>query len=114
MTKSKIKRLEATILRVKEVLCETRDMRPGSLSKQMRKSKDKYGAYWHLSYTHRGKGHTQYIRDELVAQIKAETANFKRFRTLVDRLVTLSIALSQAKIEMAKRDASEGARTRQS
>jgi hypothetical protein len=114
MTKSKIKRLEISILRIKGLLHETRDMRPGSLSKQMRKSKDKYGAYWHLSYSHRGKGHTQYIRDELVAQIKAETANFRRFRTLVDRLVTLSIALSQAKIEIAKRDASEALKTRQS
>ena len=55
---------------------------------------------WHLSYTHRGKGHTQYIRDAFVPQVKAEVSNFKRFRKLIDRLITLSIERSQLRMKM--------------
>jgi hypothetical protein len=62
-----------------------------------------YGAYWHLSYTHRGKGYTQYIRDAFVPQVKAEVSNFKRFRKLIDRLITLSIERSQLRMKTDKK-----------
>ena len=78
-------------------------LRPGSLSKQARKTKSTHGAYWHLSYTHRGKGHKQYIRDAFVPQVKAEVSNFKRFRKLIDRLITLSIERSQLRIKADKK-----------
>ena len=63
--------------RIKQKIGEIGALRPGSLSKQARKTTTKYGAYWHLSYTHRGKGHTQYIRAAFVPQVKAEVSNFK-------------------------------------
>ena len=69
-------------------------LRPGSLSKQARKTKTIYGAYWHLSYTHRGQGHTQYIRNAFVPQVNTEVSNFKRFKKLIDRLIALSIERS--------------------
>jgi hypothetical protein len=100
MTKGKLNRLEETIRGIKEEIGKLGALRPGSLSKQARKTKTTYGAYWHLSYTHRGKGHTEYIRDAFVAQVKAEVSNFKRFRKLIDRLITLSIEQSQLKMKM--------------
>ena len=103
MTQSKFERLEEAIHRIKQEIGEIGPIRPGSLSKQARKAKTKYGAYWHLSYTHRGKGHTQYIRDAFVAQVKAEVFNFKRFRKLIDRLITLSIERSQLRMQMYKK-----------
>ena len=112
MKTHKLEGLEKSIQGIKREIQGIGDMRPGSLSKQMRRSKDKYGAYWHLSYTHRGKGRTQYIRQEFVAQIKDETAAFKRFRWLVDRLIALSIERSQLRMETAKSAASEGPKTR--
>lgn len=112
MTIHKLERLERSIQGIKREIQEVGDMRPGSLSKQMRKSQAKYGAYWHLSYTHRGKGRTQYIRKEFVVQIKAETAAFKRFRRLIDRLIALSIERSQLRMETVKSAASGGPRTR--
>lgn len=103
MSKSKLERLEEAIHRIKQEIGEIGAIRPGSLSKQARKTKTKYGAYWHLSYTHRGKGHTEYIRDVFVPQVKAEVLNFKRFRKLIDRLITLSIKRSQLKMRMDKK-----------
>ena len=105
MSDIKLRRLDEAIHGIKQEIGALGDMRPGSLSKQTRKSKDKYGAYWHLSYTHRGKGHTQYIRDPFVARVKTETGNFKRFRKLVDRLTSLSIKRSQLRMKMEKSDA---------
>ncbi|MBI1748102.1 MAG: hypothetical protein HYR55_16180 [Acidobacteria bacterium] len=78
-------------------------MRPGSLTQQMRKAKEKYGAYWQLSYTYRGKGKTEYIREAFVEQVKIETANFKRYRKLFDRLIKLSIELSRLKMAAGKK-----------
>jgi hypothetical protein len=104
MTQSKFERLEEAIHRIKQEIGEIGPIRPGSLSKQARKAKTKYGEYWHLSYTHRGKGHTQYIRDAFVAQVKTEVSNFKRFRKLIDRLITLSIERSQLRMQMDKKE----------
>lgn len=102
MSESKLERLKEAIQRIKRQIGEIGPMRPGSLTKQARKTNNKYGAYWHLSYTHRGKGHTQYIRDACVPQVKAEISHFKCFRKLVDRLITLSIERSQLRMKKDK------------
>ena len=73
MLNNQLKRLEETIQAIKDEIGKLGALRPGSLSKQARKSKTTYGAYWHLSYTHRGKGHTEYVRDAFVSQVKAES-----------------------------------------
>ena len=99
MSQRKLDRLEEAIQGIKRELGKLGALRPGSLSKQSRKTKTTYGAYWHLSYTHRGKGHTQYIRDAFLPQVKAELSNFKRFRKLIDRLITLSIERSQLRMK---------------
>jgi hypothetical protein len=103
MSQSKLERLEEAIHGIKREIGKIGALRPGSLSKQARKTKTTYGAYWHLSYTHRGKGHTLYIRDAFVPQVKAEVSNFKRFRKLIDRLITLSIERSQLRMKADKK-----------
>ena len=99
-------RLEDEIRKTKQLLLELGDMRPGHLSKQMRKAKEKYGAYWQLSYTHKGKGRTEYIRPEALKQVKTEVANYKRYRQLTDRLLKLSIEKSRLKMKLGKRTSS--------
>ena len=102
--KTKIQKVEQEIASIKKEIFEIGDMRPGSLTKQMRKAKEKYGAYWQLSYTHRGKGRTGYIREEFVEQVKAETVNYKRYKKLADRLIKLSIEKSSLKMTLGKKD----------
>ena len=77
-------------------------MRPGSLSLQARRSKKAYGEYWHLSYTFKGRGRTEYIIDECVKDVEKEVAAYKRFRELVDELVELSIEASRLRIKIKK------------
>jgi hypothetical protein len=102
--KTKIKKIEQEIGSIKKEMFEIGDMRPGSLTLQMRKAKEKYGSYWQLSYTYRGKGRTGYIRDEFVEQVKMETVNYKHHKKLADRLIKLSIEKSTHKLELGKKD----------
>ena len=103
MPRNKLERLDERIHGIKREIEKLGALRPGSLSKQSRKTKATYGAYWHLSYTHLGKGHTEYIRNAFAPQVKTEVSNFKRFRKLIDRLITLSIERSQLKMKMGKK-----------
>ena len=100
--KTKIKKVENEIGEIKKEMFEIGDMRPGSLTQQMRKAKEKYGAYWQLSYTHRGKGKTGYVRDECVKQVKNETANYKHYKKLANKLIKLSIEKSNLKMKLGK------------
>jgi len=58
-------------------------MRPGSLTRQYHNPKDKTGAYYQLSYTHKMKSHTEYVRREYVAEIRKQIFHYKRFKKLV-------------------------------
>ena len=73
-------------------------MRPGSLTKQMqrRSTTDKVFEYWQLSYTHKMKSKTDYVRQELVKQTKAQVKGFKKLEKLVDEWIDL--AIEQAKL----------------
>ena len=53
------------------------------------------GAYWQLSYTHAMRSRTRYVRPDEVADLKPLLANFRRFRRLVDRCVTLSLKIAE-------------------
>ena len=100
--------LEKQIPTVKAALATLGPMRPGSLSKQYNvcgnptcrcKAKArprKHGPYYQLSYVHQGKHTTQFIRREFVAEVRHQLANYKQFRKLTDRWVTL--ALQQARL----------------
>ena len=93
--KTKSEALETKISSLKKQLTVLGPMRPGSLSKQIRrKDGQPYGEYWHLSYTFAGKGHTIYVPTQHLGAIKEEVANFQKFRQLSDKIIELSIDLS--------------------
>ena len=75
-------------------------MRPGSLSQQYKDPAAKAGAYWQLSYTHKMRSRSRYIRPDELAQLRPLIANFKRFRQLIDRLVDLSVNIADRKTEL--------------
>jgi hypothetical protein len=94
---ARIKAIEDEIVRIKAELAKIREMRPGSLSTQKRR---RGGRYYQLSYRHNGRGHTEYIRPELVPLVQRELQSHRRFRELVERWTSLAIEL--CKIEMEK------------
>jgi hypothetical protein len=93
-----LSQLEETIERTKGELMDLGPMRPGSLSRQYRDPKTKKRPFHQISYTYKGQGRSEYVRAENLAQIRRETANFKRFRKLAEQWVDLSLKASQLRI----------------
>src|SRR5438445_11490002 len=92
------RRLQKRIHTIQHELPRLGPMRPGCLSLQYRKPKEKSGAYYQLNYTYQMKSKTEYVPAELVPQLEQELAQYKRYRELTAEWVDLSIALSRVKI----------------
>ena len=100
MQDTKLSALEKRIKQIKQELQTIGEMRPGSLTCQYHNPQEKTGAYYQLSYTHKMKSRTDYVRPEFVDRIREQIAEYKRFRMLVDEWIAL--ALEHAKMKMAK------------
>ena len=95
-----IRTIERRIEKIKRSLAKIGEMRPGSLSIQ---SRSWGGEYCQLSYTHRGKGHTEYVRKNQRKAVERQTANYCKFRELTQEWVDLAIELCKLKSQGEKR-----------
>src|SRR5437879_12488126 len=96
--------LERQIEKTKLELSAIGDMRPGSLSRQYNvcgkagcrckatPTPKRHGPYYQLSYVHRGKTTSQFIRPPMVKIVKSQITNFKAFRKLNERWVVLALS----------------------
>jgi hypothetical protein len=100
MRARKTSQIEARIVRVKRALEKVGPMRPGSLTRQYKNPKEKSGAYWQISYTRNMKSRTEYVRREWVAAIRKEIAAYKRFKSLTEEWIDLSIEMSKRRMQM--------------
>ena len=98
---TQLKRTEDRIQKLKQELMALGPMRPGSITRQYRSPKEKKRPFHQISYTHRMRSRSEYIRPENVAALRKETANFKRFKKLLDRWVDLSLTASQLRAKGA-------------
>jgi len=91
----RIKQIERRIEKIKQDLATVGDMRPGSLSIQTRSWGGEYGQ---LSYTHQGKGRTEYVPKDKHKTVKKQLANYAKFRELTQEWVNLGIELCKLKL----------------
>ena len=103
MSNAKIRKIEKEIKQIKEQLQEIGEMRPGSLTKQYKVPKEKRGAYYQLSYTHKMKSRTDYVRLQFVDDIKEQVATYKSFKTMIDRWIELAILHSKLTMDRVKK-----------
>jgi len=118
------KKLEARILKLKTELSKIGDMRPGSLSQQYSACQKpgckcvdpvnprKHGPFYQLSYSHRGKSTTQFVRPQFVAEVRRQLAAYKQFKSLTQEWVALALELSKARMDVARATTSKSPRTR--
>jgi hypothetical protein len=102
MITDKQKQLENEIRRIKKELTGLGSMRPGTLSTQYKVPAEKKGPYFQLSYTHKMKSRTEYVRREWVDEIREQIEVYKRFRKLIEEWIDLSIEYSQLRMKQAK------------
>ena len=98
MEKQRLKTIEKRIESIKRELSDVGVMRPGSLTKQKqrRSSTGSVSEYWQISYTHKMKSRTDYVREASVSDTQDQIAEYQRFKELIDEWVEL--AIEQAKL----------------
>ncbi len=107
MNTKKIKTCQAKIEKIKQALVNLGEITPGSLSKQYNicgnprcRCKDpdnpkKHGPYYNLSYTWNGKGRTEFVRKERLAEVREQIKNYKTMKELTKKWVDLSLEISE-------------------
>ena len=96
--------LQKRIAHIKAELAALDALRPGSLSQQYnvcgtpgcRCKADpphKHGPYYQLSYTFRGKSHSDFVRRDELPQVEEQMRNYESLRALVDEWIALSLEL---------------------
>ena len=111
----KTQQLQQRIRRIQAQLAELGPIHPGSLSQQYNvcgnptcrckdpKKPKKHGPYYQLSYTWGGKSTTRFVKATELAAMRRKTANYKRFRELIEEWVDVAVALEAAEREAAKK-----------
>ncbi|HDR46892.1 MAG TPA: hypothetical protein ENN94_04235 [Geoalkalibacter subterraneus] len=94
-----LERTEKRIEMIKRQLMRIGPMRPGSVSRQYRLPKEKKQPFYQISYTHRMRSRSEYVRREHLAAVRQETANFKRFKKLIDKWIALALEASQLRMK---------------
>ena len=102
MSQRRIQQIERRIDRIKRALLEIGPMRPGSLTRQYKDPQHHTGAYWQISYTRQMKSRTEYVRQEWVKEIRRQTVTHKRFKSLVEQWIDLSIEHSRLTMQLAE------------
>ena len=107
MDNRKIQQWQDRIGQIKKSLMSLGDMRPGSLSQQYNvcgnptcrckdpKNPKKHGPYFQLSYVHKGKSTTEFVRKQKVRGVRMQIANYRRFRELTQEWVDLSLKIAK-------------------
>ena len=101
MSPKRIQQIERRIDRIKTALLEIGPMRLGSLTRQYKDPQHHAGAYWQISYTRRMKSRTEYVRREWVKDVRRQIASHKRFKSLVEQWLDLSIEHSRLTMQIA-------------
>jgi len=98
----KLDQITKKITKIKAELMLIGEMRPGSLTYQYQKPKEKKGGFFQISYTHQMKSRTEYVKAEFVDDLRIQIESFKRFKNLVQEWTDLAIQYSKLKVKLAK------------
>jgi hypothetical protein len=103
MTNKRLEQLQERIATIKVELAAIDAMRPGSLTRQYKDPKTKSGPYYQLSYTRAMKSRTQYIPRDCVSEMRSQIGNYKRFKSLTEKWIDLSIEYSRLKMKLGRK-----------
>ncbi len=105
MTTQSLKSIEKRIKKLTGRLTRLGNMRPGTLTVQYRNPANKKNPFHQISYTHKGKSHSEYVRAENLKTVRQEIAAYTRFIIIHKQIIELSIEASR--IRCGPRSASQ-------
>ena len=82
-------------MEIKKELQELGDLRPGSLTKQYAKPKEKKGSFFQISYTHKMKSKSDYVKKDYVNEMKKQLKEYKKLKSLIEEWIELGIMKSK-------------------
>ncbi len=103
MNAQRLVKIENEIEGLKARIAEIGVVRPGSLTRQYKDPKNKKGAYYQISYTHRMQSKTAYVRADSVAQVRRQIRNYNKLKKLIERWVALGIEYSRLSMKRTSR-----------
>lgn len=106
MTAPRLAGFKKRIASIKAELAAIQEMRPGSLTRQYKDPAHQRGAYYQLSYTREMKSRTEYVPRERLREVRRQIAHYKRFRSLIEEWVKLSIEQCRLLIRSARSSSS--------
>jgi hypothetical protein len=108
-TNNRVQHIEQQIAHIKKKLVDLGPLHPGSLSQQYNvcgkpgcrcKADPKprrHGPYYKVSYVFRGRFTSRFVSQQKVKEVRAELANYKQLRKLIEAWVELSLRLAKEK-----------------
>ena len=97
-----ITNLEEQIQKIKDQLMAIGDMRPGNLTEQKHPSKSANHPYYQLSYTHKNRSRTEYIREAFLEDIRHEISEYELFRKLTAQWTDLAVEKAAVKLKLLR------------
>ena len=99
----RLQMIDQEIVRLKTQLSQIGVVRPGSLTRQYKDPKKQTGAYYQVSYTHRMKSRTAYVRANFVREVRQQIRDYHKLKQLIERWVALGIERSQLSMRLRSR-----------
>jgi hypothetical protein len=99
--------LERRIRKIQEEMARLGRLRPGTLYSRLnvcgrpgckcgrKKDPEKHGPYHYLSYTYRGRSHTEFVKERELEDVRREVRTYERLMELVKALVDANWELSR-------------------
>jgi hypothetical protein len=103
MDARRLEKIGQEIERIKAQLAPIGIVRPGSLTRQYKDRKKHTGAYYQVSYTHRMRSRTAYVRARFVKMVRQQIRDYHTLKTLIERWVALGIEHSQLSMRLKSR-----------
>lgn len=95
MNTQRLAKIEEEITAIKTRIAQIGVVRPGSLTRQYKDPRNKTGAYHQISYTHRMRSKTEYVRSDSLAQVRRQIRDYNKLKKLIERWVELGIEYSR-------------------
>ena len=100
MSAQRLEKIEQEIEMIKAQLRAIAVVRPGSLTRQYKDPQSHTGPYYQVSYTHRMKSKTTYVRATFVKEVRQHIRDYKKLKKLIERWVALGIEYSQLSMRL--------------
>jgi hypothetical protein len=106
--------IDRRIAEIKRALTQLGPLRPGSISRQYNicgtpgcrckaDPPQKHGPYHQLNFTWRGRSHTEFVREQDLAEVAAELDSYQQLRALNDEWIALGIERARLLRALRKR-----------